>query len=92
MCACYTNNYGRCHDQDTCESGGSCNDWTYESWMPYKETYGSDPNAMADSDTVSCRVPFKTGEFCMPSQSYVACVHSFLCLPRPDAVVCLRRA
>ena len=58
---CYTNNYGRCHDQDICESGGSCNDWTYESWMSYSES--------KSSDTVSCRVPFKTGEFCMPSQS-----------------------
>jgi len=60
--------------------------------MSYNELYRSDPDATADSDTVSCRVPFKTGMFCMPSQSFVACVHSLLCLPRLDAVVSLKRA
>ena len=33
--------------------------------------------------------PLKLVSSAMPFQSYVACEHSFLCLPRPDAVVCL---
>jgi len=47
---CYTNNNARCPDKDACESGGSCNDWMYESW--YYDT---------QETSVTCRIPFKTG-------------------------------
>jgi hypothetical protein len=42
---CFTNNYGRCQSEAECVSGGSCNDWTYESWYsPYD--YGPMPDGI----------------------------------------------
>jgi len=52
---CYTNNYGTCNDQATCISGGSCNDWSYESW-----DMGGFDGQSSDSTSV-CRIPFTTG-------------------------------
>jgi hypothetical protein len=46
--SCYSNYYGVCKDETTCESGGSCNDWTYAQWW-------GDSNV---EDKVTCRVPF----------------------------------
>ena len=36
---CYTNNYGICEDEAACTSGGTCSDWTYESWDSYLFDY-----------------------------------------------------
>jgi hypothetical protein len=45
---CHLNNYGRCPNKRTCESGGECNDWTYEVW---------------DGETQpKCRVPWTEGD------------------------------
>ncbi|KAJ1467088.1 hypothetical protein T484DRAFT_1859849 [Baffinella frigidus] len=44
---CYQNNYGRCPSEAVCETGGECNDWTYELWEGMTKA--------------KCRVPWVNG-------------------------------
>jgi len=51
---CYTNNYGICEDETSCESGGTCSDWTYENWDSYYFEYSDFTSDYSyDSDFLS---------------------------------------
>ena len=63
---CYTNNYGRCTDKESCTSGGYCNDWTYESWDTYRmmPDMGCQDDVTWSSAGENCKV-YVDSEYCI---------------------------